>query len=195
MRYVALWRLKVFIYTPDVTVLKQPIPSGRSNHMHLNVPFHRSMKAQNMPNLRKIHLTILITLIALSVLPACSASQNHTELNMAPMSGMPAEVQSAPVSVQQAYQFAVANPELMKQIPCYCGCGSIGHTSNYSCYVSNVDAKGAVSFDNHALGCSICVDITQDVTRMTKAGKSPADIRAAIDTTYSKYGSSNIPQP
>ena len=75
---------------------------------------------------------------------------------------MPAEVQSAPVTVQQAYQFAIANPDVMKQIPCYYGYGDIGHTSNYSCYVAGVDDKGVVSYDNHALGCSLCVDITLD---------------------------------
>jgi hypothetical protein len=95
--------------------------------------------------------------------------------------------------VQQAYQFASANPAVMKNIPCYCGCGSVGHTSNYSCYVSSVDDKGTFSFDNHALGCSICVDITQDVMRLLKDGKSTRDIRAYIDSTYSKYGPSNIP--
>jgi hypothetical protein len=140
----------------------------------------------------KILLVILISMLLLAALPACSAAQPGVELNMASMAGMPAEVQSAPATVQQAYQFAVANPDAMKQIPCYCGCGDIGHTSNYSCYVSGTDVKGAILFDNHALGCSICVDITQDVMRMTRAGKSPGDIRAAIDSTYSKYGTSNI---
>ena len=151
------------------------------------------MKVQNMPSLRKIQLPILIALIALIVLPACSAPQSQVELKMAPMSGMPDSVQSSPVSVQQAYQFAAANPEIMKQIPCYCGCGSVGHTSNYSCYVTTVDDKGAITFDKHATGCSICVDITQDVIRMARDGKSPGDIRVAIDNTYSKYGPSNIP--
>jgi len=106
---------------------------------------------------------------------------------------MPANVQSAPVAVQEAYQFASINPDVMKDIPCYCGCGNIGHTSNYDCYVSNVDAKGIISFDNHALGCSICVDITQDVMRMLREGKNPQDARAYIDATYSRYGPSNIP--
>jgi hypothetical protein len=81
----------------------------------------------------------------------------------------------------------------MKDIPCYCGCGNIGHTSNYDCYVSDVDDAGNITFDNHALGCSICVDITQDVMRMLKDGKSPQEARASIDATYSKYGPSNIP--
>ncbi len=142
---------------------------------------------------RKAPLLIITAMLILAALPACSAKQKSTDLQMAPMSGMPAEVKNAPVSVQQAYQFAMANPELMKQMPCYCGCGDIGHTSNYACYVSNVEQQGNVTFDNHALGCSICVDITQDVMRMTKDGKSPGDIRAAIDATYSKYGTSNLP--
>jgi hypothetical protein len=112
---------------------------------------------------------------------------------MMPMEQMPAEVQSAPVTVQEAYQFNAANPDVMRNIPCYCGCGDIGHTSNYDCYVSNVDAQGNIKFDNHALGCSICVDITQDVMRMVQEGKSPSEARIYIDTTYSKYGPSNIP--
>jgi hypothetical protein len=112
---------------------------------------------------------------------------------MMSMDEMPAEVQSAPVTVQTAYQFAAANPGIMKNIPCYCGCGNISHTSNYSCYVSTVDAQGNITFDNHALGCSICVDITQDVMRILQEGKSPQDARAYVDSTYSKYGTSNIP--
>ena len=142
---------------------------------------------------RKAPLLILSALLLLATLPACSAQPSEVGLQMAPMAGMPEEVKNSPTSVQQAYQFASANPELMKQMPCYCGCGDIGHTSNYDCYVSSVDAQGTITFDNHALGCSICVDITQDVMRMSKDGKSPGDIRAAIDATYSKYGTSNIP--
>lgn len=141
---------------------------------------------------RKFLLILLISIVAFASLPACS-TQQATDLNMMPMDQMPAEVQSAPVTVQEAYQFSVANPDVMKNIPCYCGCGNIGHTSNYACYVSQVDENGQITFDNHALGCSICVDITQDVMRLLKDGKSPQDARAYIDATYSKYGPSNIP--
>lgn len=143
----------------------------------------------------KLFLVLLIGLIALTSLSACSTRSQSSDvhLNMMSMDHMPAEVQSAPVTVQTAYQFASANPDIMKDIPCYCGCGNVGHTSNYACYVSSVDDKGNITFDNHALGCSICVDITQDVMRMMKDGKSPPEIRAYVDTTYSKYGPSNIP--
>jgi hypothetical protein len=109
------------------------------------------------------------------------------------MDDMPAEVKDAPVSVQQAYQFAVANPDVLQQLPCYCGCGAMGHTSNYACYVSGADASGKLQYDSHALGCSICVDITQDAMRMLKDGKSVPEIRSYVDETYAQYGPSNMP--
>jgi hypothetical protein len=106
---------------------------------------------------------------------------------------MPAEVLAAPAQVQQAYQFAAANPEVMQQVPCYCGCGDMGHTSNYACYVSGQGPDGKLEYDEHALGCSICVDITQDSMRLFEQGQSLPEVRSYIDSTYSRYGPSNIP--
>lgn len=101
-------------------------------------------------------------------------------------------IKTAPQSVQTAYRFAVANPDVMKNIPCYCGCGSIGHTSNYSCYVVENQPTGKLAYDYHATGCSICVDITQDAMRLLKDGKSVPEIRAYVDATYAQYGTSNM---
>jgi hypothetical protein len=113
---------------------------------------------------------LLIGVIALSGVSACSTQTESSDvhLNMTSMDMLPAEVQSAPVIVQASYQFASANSKLMENIPCYCGCGNLGHTSNYSCYVESQDDKGNFRWDSHALGCSICVDITQDVMRLLK---------------------------
>jgi hypothetical protein len=137
-----------------------------------------------------LFLTIMILPI-LAILAGCTGNKNS--ITLAPMANMPGDIQNAASSVSEAYRFAVANPEALKNVPCYCGCGSMGHTSNYSCYVTEVKAGGQVEFDQHALGCSICVDITQDVIRLTKEGKSAQEIRAAIDQTYSQYGPSNMP--
>jgi Protein of unknown function with PCYCGC motif len=144
---------------------------------------------------RKLLFLSLIVVLLSTMISACStqSQSNDNDLHMMSLDQMPAEVQSAPVTVQTAYQFAAANPDIMKNIPCYCGCGNVGHTSNYKCYVSSVDDTGNIKWDSHALGCSICVDITQDVMRMLKDGKSPQDARAYVDVTYSKYGPSNIP--
>lgn len=135
-------------------------------------------------------LSFLALLFVLPVLLAACAKQPVTSL--APLDQMPDDVKSAPVKVQQAYQFAIANPQIMGQIPCYCGCGKIGHKSNYACYASGVDASGKVKFDTHALGCSICVDITQDTRRLLKEGKTLPEIKTTIDQTYSKFGQSNM---
>lgn len=144
---------------------------------------------------RKVLFIFTIVVLISMGISACStqSSSSDVHLNMTSMDQMPAEVQSAPVTVQEAYQFASANPDLMKNIPCYCGCGNVGHTSNYNCYVERVEGNGNFRWDSHALGCSICVDITQDAMRLAKDGKSTLEIRASIDQTYSKYGPSNIP--
>ena len=43
--------------------------------------------------------------------------------------------------VRQAYEVAGNHPELLEQMPCYCGCyGASGHNSNYDCFV---DSHGA----------------------------------------------------
>ena len=130
-----------------------------------------------------LHSRRLLLLVALlpviTLLAGCSgrATNSPGDLNqMAPMSDMPVDIQKAPVSVSEAYRFAVANPDALKNVPCYCGCGAAGHTSNYSCYVKEVKPSGDVVFDQHALGCSICVDIAQDVMKMTRDGKSPKEI-------------------
>lgn len=147
---------------------------------------------------RRFFLFILLSIMLTSTLAlsgcAPSAKEGGTVdgLKMAPLAGMPEAVQKSSETVQQAYQFAVANPEVLGAVPCYCGCGGIGHTSNYSCYVQS-GAGSEIVFDNHALGCSICVDIAIDAMRMTKEGKPIAEIRAAIDSTYGQYGESNIP--
>jgi hypothetical protein len=109
------------------------------------------------------------------------------------MDDMPAEVKSAPATVRQAYQFAAEHQDIVKRIPCYCGCGAMGHTSSYSCYISSVGEDLKITYDTHALGCSICVDITQDTMRLLDDGKSVADIKAYVDQTYSQYGPSNMP--
>ncbi len=138
-----------------------------------------------------VSMISLIVALAPSLLTtACAANPAH-ELKMAPLNMLPKEMQTAPTTVRESYQFAVANPDALKNVPCYCGCGAVGHASNYACYVKDVKGDGSVVFDPHALGCSLCVDISQDVMRMTRDGRAPPDIRTAILSTYSRFGPSN----
>lgn len=150
-----------------------------------NFPLSRSASFTRKPWL------ILFFLLAGVLIAGCSSESSTPAYQLAPLSEMHPFVQDAPVAVQQAYQFAHANPEVLKQVPCYCGCGAMGHTSNYSCYID--DTNSDLAFDNHALGCSICVDITQDVMRLMKDGQSLADIQMFVDGKYAAFGPSNIP--
>ena len=148
-----------------------------------------------MPRKKNLFLGSILLILGL-LITACRGSsgsdQSHA-YDMASMAEMPMEVQSAPQVVQAAYQFAAANPEVLTQLPCYCGCGGMGHTSNYSCYVSGENPDGSLIYDNHALGCSICVDITQDAMRMLDEGQPLTEIRSYVDQTYSAFGPSNMP--
>lgn len=136
-------------------------------------------------------ISILVLLVSLLTV-ACNVTGSQA-YDLAPVEQMPAEVSDSPKVVSEAYRFAAVNQDVLTQLPCYCGCGSMGHTSNYSCYVAGENADGSLSFDNHALGCSICVDISQDAMRMLDEGKSLPEIRAYVDRTYSPFGPSTMP--
>jgi len=142
-------------------------------------------------NLRASSGLVLWAAVVAPLLAACGA--DAPPYIMTPLDDLPAEMRQAPASVREAYQFAGANPEILRSLPCYCGCGAMGHASNLDCYVSEIALTGEISYDTHALGCSICVDITQDTMRLLRQGTSLEEIRATIDSTYSAFGPSNIP--
>ena len=70
---------------------------------------------------------------------------------LAPESALPANIRQAPPSVRDAYRFAIANRDLLRQIPCYCGCGA-EHQSNAECYIKEVRANGEIIFDPMSFG-------------------------------------------
>lgn len=137
---------------------------------------------------------LVAALAALLALTACAGEPGAVSL--APASALPDFASQAPPRVQDAYRFAIAHPDELAHYPCYCGCGAMGHTSNLSCYLQGTGPDGSTAFDNHAVGCGICVDITQDVMRLSADGQSAQEIRAYIDSTYSAYGpSTDTPLP
>lgn len=71
---------------------------------------------------------------------------------LAPESALPPDVRRAPADVREAYRFAVANRETLRYIPCFCGCGAEGHTSNASCYLKDSSTPNNPVFDRMSLG-------------------------------------------
>ena len=47
------------------------------------------------------------------------------------------------------YAFAINDADTLRWMPCTCGCSSLGHTSNRSCYVKS-ESGGRVTFTSHA---------------------------------------------
>jgi len=47
------------------------------------------------------------------------------------------------------YRFATARGDVMRYMPCTCGCAQLGHTSNRSCYVK-AESDARVTYTSHA---------------------------------------------
>lgn len=124
-------------------------------------------------------------LLALVLLAACS---QVNAVNLAPESALPDFMRDADRDFKIAYRFAIANPDELTKDPCYCGCVYMGHSSNLDCYITEISADGSITFNNHASGCGICVEITLDVMRLLNQGWGAPQIRSYIDSHYSQRG-------
>lgn len=130
--------------------------------------------------------TQILTILGATVLVgACGAAPAVT---LADKSLMPEVVLMQDEHVQEAYRFAAAHPDDLTTIPCYCGCVGLGHRNNLECYLTPESTPDALVFDNHALACEICADITHTTMEMLASGASPAAIRTAVDARFADRG-------
>ena len=135
--------------------------------------------------MRLRHLIKFLVLVSILVIPlALTGCATSSVKGM----DMPDFVRDAPARVKDSYQYATTNPDDLSAVPCYCGCGKMGHKSNLSCFISSGAKEATPVYEPHASGCGICVDIAQDVKRMRAEGKTRSEVRAYIDATYSSYG-------
>jgi hypothetical protein len=91
--------------------------------------------------------TFIVGLIAAMFVWLGASGKSPQAYALAPESALPAAVRRASPHVQEAYRFAIANRETLRWIPCFCGCGKEGHTSNADCYIKDVKPDGSVVFD------------------------------------------------
>jgi hypothetical protein len=60
-------------------------------------------------------------------------------------------VTEAGPEVKRLYEFQITNGEVMRYMPCFCGCGqNDGHRNNRDCYVRQVNADGSVVLESMA---------------------------------------------
>jgi len=85
---------------------------------------------------------------------------------------------------EEAYAYALYHPQVIQWMPCYCGCGGMGHRSNLDCYLKPTIPGMPTTFEEHASYCEICVDTTLLAKRLISEGKSLSEIRAAVDQAF-----------
>lgn len=81
---------------------------------------------------------------------------------------------------EAAYHYAILHPDLVKWMPCYCGCAGMGHESNLDCYLR----PGQATFEEHASFCDVCVQITLKTRDLINQGKTLTEIRTVVDRTW-----------
>jgi hypothetical protein len=110
-----------------------------------------------MPRLRA---SIALTIPCLLAVLACNRGGDAAEEGGAPWAGAPADTQwvaiegvefpagmeEAHPEIVEAYVFAAKHPEVLRYMPCFCGCEAerFQHESNYDCFVDIIDRTGAL---------------------------------------------------
>jgi len=69
------------------------------------------------------------------------------ELPPLPVTNFPAA--RPPEIVRAVYEFAARRPDVLRYVPCFCGCERNGHVHNEHCFVSGRDANGKPRWDSH----------------------------------------------
>ena len=107
--------------------------------------------------LKRSMFFFLVLVLHPVLLGSCASEKSNGEIKLAPVSALPKEIKDAPLSVREAYQYTLANPEIFDKIPCYCGCGEghsgeAAHQSVKECFVQEIQADGTVVWDGMGLG-------------------------------------------
>ena len=100
----------------------------------------------------------------------------------------PDYVMELPAEWQGAYAFALARPDVLQWLPCYCGCGGMGHGSNLDCFFEPREQMGTFTYEEHASFCSVCVDTANLAQQLLEEGTSIGEIRAAVDARFGGNG-------
>ena len=101
-----------------------------------------------------------------------------------------------PLDLNGPYAFAALHPDVLRHIPCYCGCVHEGHQSNLSCFVERFRPDGTPVWTAHSFDCEMCVHIAREVMLMSSRGVALEVIRAEVDKYYGALGrSTETPMP
>lgn len=92
------------------------------------------------------------------------------------------------------YRIAAASRDIMRNVPCYCGCKQ--DPEKYQSLEDCFYDRKTGDFDEHAAGCTTCLDEAIDIDQWKKDGLSASEIRDLIDAKYAERGEpTDTPRP
>jgi hypothetical protein len=90
-----------------------------------------------------------------------------------------------PDVIRTVYRFAAEHPEVLRYMPCFCGCNEMGHRSSEDCFVKSRSKGGVVTeWNEHGIACAMCIAVAERAKTMCDAGASLSDVRADIEKRY-----------
>ncbi len=148
----------------------------------------RRMKHKRSSKKRNSFLIIgivgIIILAGAIVLHSGNSDETSSEIKL------PSYAYTNPLTLK-AYRYATEHPDILEQIPCYCGCGGhSGHRFLRDCYIHD-----DWTYDDHASFCDICIGEVIKLQEYLAKGISLKEARAKIDAEYSKYGTGTNTPP
>ena len=103
----------------------------------------------------------------------------------APEGELPSVVHHAGPEAVDAYRAAMHSPDVLRAVPCTCGCmESLGHENNLDCYIDEIQANGMVTYSTHGIYCVVCQLITRDALDGAAAGMRGEELHAMILNRY-----------
>jgi hypothetical protein len=103
-------------------------------------------------------------------------------------------VHTAPAKGIREYNANILHGKEIAYLPCYCGCGSVGHKSNFNCFFKKFE-DGSLYTDLHGENCETCLEITRSYLKQKAAGKSLPEIRDNVEKQYSGSKPTDTPKP
>ena len=144
--------------------------------------YYKSMKK----NRNKI-LMIGVVTVFIVVLGCIESTQNKPDAEIK----FPDYVYTDALALS-GYTYATKHPDILEQIPCYCGCG--GHEEHRflrDCFIND-----DWTYDEHARYCDVCIGEALKVQNYLASGKTLKEARALIDNEYGpKYAEGKTKTP
>lgn len=151
---------------------------------------------------KKGNNTLIIAVAALLIIAAGAylfmSGKTGSDKTPGPKINLPSYAYTNPITLK-AYKYAIERPDMLEQIPCYCGCGAHGsEASDYKghrflrdCFIND---RG--EFDEHASFCDTCVGEAIKTQDYLASGKTLKEARALIDKEYgAKFPGQNTNTP